>query len=501
MQILPLLASTVLAATPVNIRVSEDLGTLDWGYGEVTQIVVNQLMEGLATVGEDAEPRPALAKRWRFSADGKKAIFTLKKAQWSDGVPVCADQFVAAWRRVLTPAFASPYRHYLYDIRGARAVAEGKAPSATLGARANGCGELIVEFEGPARHFPAAAAHWVLFPVRPDLIAKHGVKAFEPRHMAVTGPFTLKEWKRDEVFHMWRNPRYHGKATPTEALDALVVADDGTALTLFKTGKLQWMKDIPFAERTAAAKIPGYAVKPALIGYFLGFSMQEGPFTKRDARCALARSLDLAQIPRILAGGETPATGWVPRELLPAKAVGNMPAFDGAMARDLAQRGGLKREETYDLHYYAKDIHTPVMEWAQGQWRKNLDLNVRLVREEGKTYWGRLASKAPPLFLSGTTAWFAHPYSFLSELTGGSAANWGKYRSAAYDQAALRTLRTTTAARLASAVSEAEKQLLQRDCAIIPLYFRNTLMLTAPRCGGIEMNPLGVASFARMRCQ
>ena len=227
--------------------------------------------------------------------------------------------------------------------------------------------------------------------------------------------------------------------------------------------------------------------------------MNEGPFSRRDARCALARSLDLARIPRILGGGEVPAAGWVPPALAPGRGRVAL-SFDVAAAKDLARRGGLAAEHPVELHYYAKDIHTPVMEWAQGQWKKNLGLDVRLVREEGKIYWAHLASSPPALFLSGTTAWFAHPYSFLSELASDSAANWGRYTSRAYDEDTAQAQRDETAPRRAHAVADAKKELLERDCAIVPLYFRNTLMLTATRCTGVTMNPLGTASFTRMSC-
>ncbi|MBI2605011.1 MAG: peptide ABC transporter substrate-binding protein [Deltaproteobacteria bacterium] len=471
---------------------SEDRGTLDWSYGEVNQDVVLQLMDGLTRAGQKGEAMPAVAARWRFSG-GKNPewVFELRKdARWSDGESVCAQHFIDAWARVLSPRFASPYAHYLFDVKNAEGFHAGRIKDFTnVGLRAEGCLRLRVALERPAVFFPALASSWVLFPVRTDLIAKHGMAWTRAENLAVTGPYVLERWDRDTRFVLRRNPRYWGAPAKEERLEGVVVSDDATALMLFKKGKLDWIRDLPFLEKKNLSKLPEYRLSPAFVEYHLGFRFSGGSagdanFT-REERCALSLALDTREIPKFLGGGEIPAGSLVPEQLGGRKT----PRFDPARAKAL-WRSASRLVGSHRLEFYAKDVHIPLMEWIQQQWKKNLGVEVKLARTEGKTYWARLQSSPPPLFLSGVTAACAHPFNFLSELMSSTSANWGRFSSKKYDELALKTAAIREDAARANAVAAAEKLLVDEECAVIPLYFRQTASLVSGRWQGFFMNPL-----------
>ncbi|MBI3556996.1 MAG: hypothetical protein HY074_12090 [Deltaproteobacteria bacterium] len=357
-----------------TFRVTEDLGSLDWGKGEVPPLVIEQLMEGLTTSGENGAPVPALASGWKAGRGAKHFIFFLRAgAKWSDGKPVCAQQFVDAWRRVQSPEFASPYAHYLSDLQSAHAV---------------GCDRLEVRLKHSAAYFPALASHWVLAPIRLDLLKKFGRNWLRPENLAVTGPYVLDSWVAEKEFILKRNPSYYGPSPNEERLKAVVVSDDATALNLFQSGALDWLRDVPFLEKERLAKTKEYSVYPAFVGYHLGFLMNGEAALDRNARCALAQALDKRNIPLILKGGETAAGGILPPGLGGDAEAGK---FDAARARQLwsssrASKPGIPLE----LNYYAKDIHGVLVQWLQQEWKKNLGIDVRLIRTEPKTYWAQL---------------------------------------------------------------------------------------------------------------
>ena len=85
--------------------------------GQQDDNILGDLMIGLMTEDVDAQPIPGMAVKWTTSPDGLTWRFTLRDAQWSDGVPVTAEDVVFSWRRLLAPATASPYAYYLYLIR------------------------------------------------------------------------------------------------------------------------------------------------------------------------------------------------------------------------------------------------------------------------------------------------------------------------------------------------------------------------------------------------
>ena len=62
-----------------------------------------------------------MAESWQTSPDGLTWTFKLREAQWSDGAPVTAEDFLFAWRRILDPKTAASYAYFPYIIKNARA--------------------------------------------------------------------------------------------------------------------------------------------------------------------------------------------------------------------------------------------------------------------------------------------------------------------------------------------------------------------------------------------
>lgn len=450
-----------------RFRVTEDLGTLDWGYGEVTASVVTQLMEGLTVGDADGRPEPALAKSWKWQTPTRLVLQIDPAAKWSDGKPVCAQQFVDAWSRVRDPKFASPYAHYLRELRAYTA---------------KGCHELVIDTFRRADHLPALLAHWVFFPVRAELIQAHPKDWFRPPHLLVTGPYLLKEWKPDQVFALEANPQYFRGKLSVPRARAIVVREDATARTLWEQGRLDWWKDLPVQDRKRLRNAKGYHSRPTHVGYHLGFRVDT---TDREGRCALAAALGKKEIPEILEGEERPAWHVLPPEL---GGEGARAEFDPARARELWEKSPwgarVRAGEKLTMAYYSKNIHQPLMEWAQQQWKKHLGLSVSLEKVEAKAYWARLQSDPYTVFLSGTTAAYGHARSFLSEFLLESPSNWGHFRSVDFKRAV-----DENDNRLAQSV------LVERECAIIPLYFRSTAWMESDRFEGAELNALNVFSL------
>ena len=69
------------------------------------------ITEGLVTSDSEGKLQPGVAESWENTPDFKTWTFHLRKdAKWSNGDPVTAHDFVFAWRRLVDPATAAPYR-------------------------------------------------------------------------------------------------------------------------------------------------------------------------------------------------------------------------------------------------------------------------------------------------------------------------------------------------------------------------------------------------------
>ncbi|MHC5023324.1 MAG: peptide ABC transporter substrate-binding protein [Planctomycetota bacterium] len=81
----------------------------------------NALFEGLLRWHNDTfEIVPAIADMPEISSDGLTYTFTLRPdAQWSNGDPVIAHDFIYAWKRLLLPDTSADYSNMMFVVRGA----------------------------------------------------------------------------------------------------------------------------------------------------------------------------------------------------------------------------------------------------------------------------------------------------------------------------------------------------------------------------------------------
>ncbi|MFN3527373.1 MAG: ABC transporter substrate-binding protein, partial [Paracoccus sp. (in: a-proteobacteria)] len=61
---------------------------------------LRSLFEGLMNEDATGEMIPGVAESYEVSDDQLTYTFTLREANWSDGTPVTAEDFVFAWQRV-----------------------------------------------------------------------------------------------------------------------------------------------------------------------------------------------------------------------------------------------------------------------------------------------------------------------------------------------------------------------------------------------------------------
>ena len=106
---------------------------------------LNNTMEGLYRLGNNAKIEPGLATKTEESKDGKTWTFTLRKnSKWSNGDPVTAKDFVYSWRRTVNPKTASEYSYLFSGVKNADAIVAGKKPVSSLGVKAEGNYKLVV---------------------------------------------------------------------------------------------------------------------------------------------------------------------------------------------------------------------------------------------------------------------------------------------------------------------------------------------------------------------
>jgi len=301
-------------AEPVSLDPAKIDGTWE-------QTIVSQVIIGLTERDAQGRPVPAMAKSWSVSPDGLTWTFRLRDAVWSDGVPVTAEDFVFAMRRVLDPATGSYSAFLLYPIRNAEAINAGKLPLSALGVEAPDPHTLVLRLEHPWIDLLLYASARVMWPVPEHAVRRWGDAWTLPGRYIGDGPYTVAAWRLGDKVVLKKNPRFWDAAHvcfnevdyfPTS--DAIsnersVRSGELDVSTTVQSNRLSFLRRSGMARYLHVAPLGGVT--------YLAFNMKDPALKDVRVRQALSMAIDREFIARkLLRGGETPAYSLVPPGLL-----------------------------------------------------------------------------------------------------------------------------------------------------------------------------------------
>jgi oligopeptide transport system substrate-binding protein len=460
--------------------------------------ILRDAYEGLAALDAHAEPIPGAAERWELSADGLTYTFHLRAgARWSNGAPLEAGDFVAAWRRLVDPATGAPYAGGMQPVANAAAITAGKAPPAALGATAQDARTLIVHLIAPTPYFPGLVAHWSTFPTW------HGAAPSAPGATVSNGAYTLAAWVVGSHVELKRNPRYwNDAATRIDSVRYLHIADANDEYSRYRAGGLDTtyvMPQQPIA-RLKEAHGAELHLGPQLGVYYYGFNLTKPPF--RDApglRQALAMSVDRERLVAQVTGlGELPAYSWVPPGVAGYEAqrfawAAEPYAARVAEARRLYASAGYSaaRPLSIELSYPSGATHERIALAVAAMWKEALGVETRLSGQEFKAQLEAINRGDTQVFRSSWVGDYNDAYTFAEVLKGDFGINLPHYRSTAYDAALATAAAALEPAARRAALEKAERTLLA-DAPLVPLYFYVNKHLVGPRVRGWYDNVMNV---------
>jgi len=171
--------------------------------------IVSQMIVGLTELDDDGRPIPGIAKSWEASPDGLTWTFHLRDAQWSDGSPVTADDFVYGVQRVLDPKTASYSAFILFPfLKNAEQVNAGKLPLSATGVEAPDPHTVVLRLSHPWPLTPLYASGRALWPEPRKAIERWGDAWTQPGRYLSDGPYTLVDWRLGDAVVLKKNPLY-----------------------------------------------------------------------------------------------------------------------------------------------------------------------------------------------------------------------------------------------------------------------------------------------------
>lgn len=465
---------------------------------QVSMRVSSSLFEGLCRVNEDGRPEPGMAERWDISANRKTYTFHLRAGTaWTDGAPVVAEDFITAWRRVLTPETGADYATLLHVIRGARAFTEGRAAFDQVGLQAPDPRTLIVELENPVPYFIDLCAFLTLAPVPLRTIGEHGGAWIKPGQLVGNGAYLLDDWRLDDRIRLRKNPAYWDAANVRLAtVEIRPVQDAGSALAAFHTGQCDLLMDKGMVPPTLTRKLreqPWFHTGPFLGTWFIRINTKRPPFTDPRVRRAFALAVDKRRIvDNITQLGENPAAGVVP----PGTGADYQPPpgldFDPAAARRLLAEAGFPNGQGFprvEYLYLPLAVERNIAVELQAMWQKHLGITVNLIKQEQKVWLKSMRELEYDLCRSSWVGDYNDPSTFLDLFQSDNGQNRTGYADPEFDELSRAAAAEADAVKRNALFRQAESRLIRDQATVIPVYtYVGVQFYHADRLTGVRPN-------------
>ncbi|EMH4160841.1 oligopeptide ABC transporter substrate-binding protein OppA [Pluralibacter gergoviae] len=459
--------------------------------------ISRDLFEGLLVSDLNGHPIPGVAEKWE-NKDFKVWTFHLRKdAKWSNGDPVTAQDFVYSWQRVSDPKTASPYASFLQygHLVNVDDVIAGKKPVTDLGVKAIDDHTLEVTLSEPVPYFYKLLTHPTTSPVPKAVIEKYGDKWTQPANIVTNGAYKLTDWVVNERIVMERNPNYWNNAkTVINKVTYLPISSEVTDVNRYRSGEIDMTyNNLPIELFQKLKKeIPKELhVDPYLCTYYYEINNQKAPFTDVRVRTALKLGMDRDIIVnKVKNQGDLPAFGFTPPYIDGAKLT--KPEWftwtqekRNAEAKKLLAEAGYTADKplTFNLLYNTSDLHKKLAIAAAAIWKKNLGVNVKLENQEWKTFLDTRHQATYDVARAGWCADYNEPTSFLNMMVSNSSSNTPHYKSPAFDKIIADTLKVSNEDERSELYNKAEQQ-LDKDSAIVPVYYYVNARLVKPWVGG-----------------
>ncbi len=494
-------STTTVAANPTGITINNasEPETLDPHLAQGVQEanIIRQFSEGLVSTDNDGNLIPGIATEWTTS-DNKVWTFKLRDANWSNGDPVTADDFVYSFRRLVDPATGSYYASYLEDAKlvNAQAVIDGKVKPEELGIKAIDAKTLEITLSEPVPYFVDMMIHSSVQPVHRATVEQFGEKWTDPANIVVNGAYKPSQWVINEKIVLEKNPSYYDADKVTlESLTVLPIPQATTDVLRYQAGEIDiTASELPPEQFEQLKKDHGDELKtaPTLCTYYYDLNHEKPPFNDPKVRQALALALDREQIAdKVMGQGQVVAYQFTPTAIKGnLKYTPEWQAWDTARrietAKQLLAEAGYSESNplNFDLLYDTNESHKKIAVAASSLWKQSLGfVNVNLTNQEWKSY---LDSRRNGNYQMARARWcgdYNEASTFLNLRKSNNTNNWTRYKSAEFDQVMAQTL----AAGLSDAdrikLYEQAERIMDQDHSQINIFYYANVRLVKPRVG------------------
>lgn len=465
-------------------------------------------IEGLESMDKDGNVIPALAESYELSDDDLVYTFKLRDANWSNGDPVTANDFVFAWNETIR----NPEAEYAYlfgpdgaNVAGAEAILSGE--DETLGIKAIDDKTLEVTLAKKTPYFLSLMSFPVFYPINEEFYKEQGKDyALTADALIANGPFKLVSWTKGSNLEFEKNEDYwDADNVKVDGMHVNIVPEASTSALDFESGNTDFTK----LNSTLVDKYKDSdAYDSYLEGYlwYLQFNLENDVLKNENVRKAIATVVDRDNlVENVLKDGSITNSGFVPADFSTGPdgkdyvatgkdyypAVGEEALKEAQKYWDKALKELKTDSVTLSLLFESSDPAKPAAEFIQSQLQQLDGLTIDMVVQEKEN---RIEMQKKGDFDICLTRWgpdYADPTTYLNLMITGNAYNYGNYSNKKYDELLKQAAEAPTDEERWELLHEAE-DLLMEDTPVVGIFQVGGAALVNPDVTGIESHSFGV---------
>lgn len=466
--------------------------------------IISALLEGLVRPdpAEDAAVHPGMAESWEHNDAADEWIFHLREAQWSDGHPVTAHDFVYAYLRLLHPQFGGKYAEMLYPLKNAERYNRGECGSDEVGVHATDASTLKLTLSGPTPHLLQLLLHFTWYPLPAHQVEACGgaldraSRWTQRENWVGNGAYVLSGHRFNDFLSVSPNPKYWRAAEVRNCgIRFLPIVNGYTETRMYMGGKLHITNNVPpemlsYVQEKAPAH---FCRDPYYCTIFYRLNTTRPPLDDVRVRRALSLAVDREMlVNRVVRGAGRPAESFTPpgggyEAAAPAfltDAAGREARV--AEARRLLAEAGYAGGQGFpvlELMTTSRDVQRMMAETIQAMWKDVLGIHVEIRACEWTAYKAAQQSMNYDISSSSWSGDYAAPCTFTELWKTGGGNNCTGWGSAECDAALTAARSCGDAAECLQHLSRAERTMLEAQ-PVIPLYWSERTYLRQPGVTG-----------------
>jgi len=448
---------------------------------------------------------PAAAEKYEVANNGTVYVFHLRKdADYWDGQPVKAQDFVFAWRRLIDPRLASPEATFfagaiangdkvaILDPQRDAGTIDGALQS--LGLKALDDSTFQVTLSRPDPAFIWLAAMPAGAPIRQDIVAKSGDKwSTSPDTLVSNGPFKLSTQVANQQLTVVPNPHYWGPKPTLKSIEFDIINDGAAALAKYQSGEIDVMTVQPAQAATIAAdrSLTNNVVRsPALTVYWITFRVTSPRLSNPRVRQALAEAIDRTGfVNKVFQGQGRPLETFIPQGMRGyAPELASSQKFSVSQARATLASAGVGAAQLSGLRFsYDKslDFAKLTAQYVHAQLKTNLGVDLALDPLDSGALGAKLGSGS--FDIAGPLGWnadYPDPADWFEIFTTTNSYNYSLYQNSRYDSLVAVAATDEQASRRDAEYSQAQRMLVS-DSPVAFLAQSVTWYLVEPYVKGL----------------